>query len=71
MQAFSFVQIFVAALLVGSIILQSRGTEAGITFGGTGQSYRSKRGIEKFLFYLTIFLAVLFASISILSLVLR
>lgn len=61
----------IAVLLIGSVILQQRGTQAGITFGGAGETYRSKRGLEKFLFYATIALAALFAGISILSLVLK
>lgn len=48
-------------------MLQTRGTQAGIAFGGGGETYRSKKGIEKFLLYATIVLAVLFASVSILA----
>ena len=64
-------QVIIALFLIFSIILQQRGTQAGITFGGSGETYRSKRGLEKFLFYATIFLAALFAGISILSLVVK
>ncbi len=64
-------QAIIASLLVVTIILQNRGTSAGITFGGTGETFRAKRGLEKMLFYSTIVLSVLFASISIFSLVLR
>lgn len=65
-----YIQIVISVLLIASIILQSRGSEVGGVFGGGGETYRSKRGIEKFLFYVTIVLAVLFASSSILALVL-
>lgn len=71
MQIYTIVQLAIAVLLIITIILQTRGTQAGITFGGTGESFRSKKGIEKILFYATIVLAVLFASTSILSLVTR
>lgn len=71
MNIYSTIQLVIAVLLIVTIILQTRGTTAGITFGGTGESFRSKKGIEKILFYATIVLAVLFASISILSLVTR
>lgn len=64
-------QTIIAALLVVTIILQNRGTSAGITFGGSGETFRAKRGVEKLLFYATIVLSVLFASISIFSLVIR
>lgn len=66
---FTIIQIVIALLLVVTVILQNRGTDAGIAFGGGTESYRSKRGLEKFLFYATIVLAVLFAANSILSLV--
>ena len=71
MRIYPIIQLVIAILLIVVIILQTRGTQAGIAFGGTGESYRSKKGIEKILFYATIVLAVLFASVSILSLVTR
>lgn len=71
MNIFGIVQIVVSVLLVVTIILQQRGSEAGIAFGGGGESFRSKRGMEKFLFYSTIILAVIFAANSILTLVLQ
>lgn len=67
--AFTLIQTIIAVLLIAAVILQNRGTDAGIAFGGGTESYRSKRGLEKFLFYATIILAVLFAANSILSLV--
>lgn len=57
-------QIFVALLLSGAILLQAKGTGLGTTFGGGGEFYRSKRGIEKALFYITIILAALFLVLS-------
>lgn len=71
MNIFAVVQIFLSLGLILVIILQRRGSEAGIAFGGGGESFRSKRGLEKFLFYATIVLAVLFTANSILTLVLQ
>lgn len=71
MNIFAIIQLVLSLLLVVAIILQQRGSEAGIAFGGGGESFRSKRGLEKFLFYSTIVLAVLFAANSILTLVLQ
>ena len=65
---FIVLQIIIGIALVITITLQSRGAQVGMAFGGGGESYRSKRGIEKLLYYATIVLAILFASISILSL---
>jgi protein translocase SecG subunit len=69
MNIFSIIQIILSIILIVVIILQQRGSEAGIAFGGGGGSFRSKRGLENFLFYATIVTAVLFAANSILTLV--
>jgi preprotein translocase subunit SecG len=58
-----------AAALVASILLQQRGTGLGGAFGGEVTAYRSRRGIERTLFRLTIVLAVLFVLFSLLNLV--
>lgn len=69
MQVLTIFQIIISALLIVTVILQTRGTTAGVSFKGGTESYRSKKGVESTLFYATIILAVLFASTSILSLV--
>ncbi len=57
-----------AIALIASILLQQRGTGLGGAFGGEVTAYRSRRGIERTLFRLTIVLAVLFVLFSLLSL---
>lgn len=54
------IQIILAILLVGAVLIQNRGTGLGAAFGGEGNIYRTKRGLEKYLFTATIILAVLF-----------
>ncbi len=49
-----------AFLLIIAILLQQRGTGLGAAFGGEGNVYRTKRGIEKKLFFATIALAIIF-----------
>jgi preprotein translocase subunit SecG len=71
MIVFTFIQIIISVLLVITVVLQSRGSDAGLAFGGGGETFRSKRGLEKILFYVTIVLAVLFAANSILALISR
>jgi preprotein translocase subunit SecG len=62
----SIVILIVGALLIGSILLQQRGSGLGNMFGGGGgEVYRSKRGAEKFLFNGTIILAVTFAALAV------
>ena len=61
-------QMILAVALVAAILLQQRGTGLGGTFGGETTAYRSRRGIERTLFRLTIALAVLFVLFSLLNL---
>jgi len=57
---FKIFQIILAVLLVITILLQQRGSGLGMAFGGESNVYRSKRGIEKIIFYSTIVIAILF-----------
>ena len=60
-------QILVSIVLTLVILFQVKGTGLGGVFGGQASVYRTRRGIEKTLFQLTIVLAVLFVVISIVS----
>ncbi|MFA4818349.1 MAG: preprotein translocase subunit SecG [Patescibacteria group bacterium] len=62
------VQAAISLLLIIAIILQSRGTGLGGIFGGEGNVYRTKRGVEKGLYISTIILAIIFFSLAIWSL---
>ena len=68
---FDLLQIVIAALLIGVILLQVQGSGLSASFGGSGESFRSRRSMEKFLIYGTIILAVLFAILSIILLIVR
>jgi len=57
-------QIVVSVILVTTILLQARGSGLGAAFGGEGAVYRTKRGIEKTLFILTIIFGVLFFALG-------
>ena len=65
----SAIQILLSVLLVITILLQQRGTGLGSAFGGAGEIFRTKRGIEKGLFYASIGLSVLFFLTAILNVV--
>lgn len=69
-KALPYFQLVVSILLITSVLLQSRGAGVGGLFGGSDDVFRAKRGVEKFLFGFTIFLAVLFIGGAILNLVL-
>jgi len=58
-------QILVAILLSVVILLQAKGSGIGTALGGgTSGSFRTRRGVEKTLFQLTIVIAVLFLIIA-------
>ncbi len=61
-------QIVLAVTLILIILLQVRGGGLGGIFGQPDAVYRTKRGLEKTMFQLTIVLAVLFIVIAIVSL---
>ncbi|MFA5124596.1 MAG: preprotein translocase subunit SecG [Patescibacteria group bacterium] len=61
------IQLISAVTLVAVILLQNRGTGLGAAFGGEGNVYRTKRGLEQVLFNATIVIAIIFLGISLLN----
>lgn len=61
-----YAQIAVCVALVVLIALQQRGTALGSAFGGGGEFYSTRRGIQKKLHYATIVASALFIVLSIL-----
>ncbi|MFC1914800.1 preprotein translocase subunit SecG [Chloroflexota bacterium] len=61
-------QIVLSTALILAILLQVRGGGLGGIFGQSDTVFRTKRGVERTLFQLTIVLGVLFIVISIVSL---
>jgi preprotein translocase subunit SecG len=69
MQTFlSVAQILVAVTLILIILLQVRGGGLGGIFGQPDSVYRTRRGVEKRLFQLTVALVVIFVAISLIAL---
>jgi len=65
---FNIAQIILSTALILAILLQVKGGGRGGIFGQADTVYRTKRGVEKTLFQLTIGLVVLFIVISIVAL---
>ncbi len=65
------IQVVSAILLMAAILMQNRGTGLSGVFGGSGNVYRTKRGIEKTLFTASIILSVVFFLASFLSVLLK
>jgi preprotein translocase subunit SecG len=58
-------QILVSIALTVLVLLQAKGSGIGTALGGgTTSSFRTRRGVEKTLFQLTIVLAIVFLIIS-------
>lgn len=55
-----YLELSLSILLALVILLQHRGSSLGGAFGADSHIFRSRRGAEKFLYWLTIILAVLF-----------
>lgn len=63
-----YAQITVSIILIVLIALQQRGTALGSAFGGGGEFYSTRRGIQKKLHYATIAVVGLFIILGILNL---
>ena len=68
-QILTYSQIILAILLTAAVLVQQKGSGLSSAFGGSGIEYSTKRGAEKFFFYATIVLAVLFLTVSVLRIV--
>ncbi|HNW55960.1 MAG TPA: preprotein translocase subunit SecG [bacterium] len=64
-------QIVVSLLVILIILMQNRGAGMSGLFGGSGDIYRTKRGIEKVLFQATIVLLLIFLGTSVASLIIN
>jgi preprotein translocase subunit SecG len=65
----NIVQIIVSVVLIGVVLLQTRGSGFSATFSSDTSIYRTRRGVERTLFNVTIGLAVLFILVSITSVI--
>ncbi len=70
-QVLPWIQIVLSVLLIIGILIQQSSAGVGGALGGTdGGIYHTRRGFEKFIFYFTIIIAVLFAMSALATVVL-
>ncbi|MCR4264464.1 MAG: preprotein translocase subunit SecG [Candidatus Roizmanbacteria bacterium] len=62
------IQIIVSAILIFLIAIQGKGGGLGSAFGASSGAFHERRGVEKFVFQLTIGLAALFLITSVVNL---
>ncbi|HYT35272.1 MAG TPA: preprotein translocase subunit SecG [Ktedonobacteraceae bacterium] len=67
--ALRVIQIILSITVITFILLQPRGAGLGSAFGGSsaGSVFKTRRGVEKLIFNLTIVFVVLFALVSLIS----
>lgn len=68
MSFLTIVEVVLAVLLIIAILLQNRGAGLGSSWGGSGELYMTRRGVEKALFRGTIVIAIAFFTVAFLNL---
>lgn len=65
LKGIAIIQVLLAVLLTGAILIQQKGGGLGMAFGGSSNVFSTKRGIDKVLHQATIILSILFFGVSI------
>lgn len=67
--AIRIIQIILSIAVIIFILLQARGAGLGSVFGGSsaGSVFKTRRGVERLIFNLTIVFVILFVAVSLLS----
>ncbi len=68
-----YIQVILSILLIAGVLLQRSETNLGTGFGGDGSfgTRFTRRGFEKFLFNMTLVIAILFAASALAPLLVR
>ncbi|MBU6426898.1 preprotein translocase subunit SecG [Patescibacteria group bacterium] len=67
-----YLEIILSVIMIGAILLQRTGAQVGGAFGGSDNwstAYHTRRGVEKWLFVITIVCAILFAAAALVNLI--
>ncbi len=65
---FLIINIILAVLIVVFILIQGKGAGLGSAWGGGGESFQTRRGMEKSILWLTVIFIIIFFIISIVNL---
>ena len=65
------INIVVAIAITGLILLQGKGAGLGSAWGGGGEMFQTRRGIEKVTLRITVVLIVVFFVLSLISFLLK
>ncbi len=67
----NIIQLVLAIVLILTVLLQQKGSGLSGIFGGSGNIYSTKRGLDKILHYITIATAAIFFIVSLVRLVIQ
>lgn len=67
----NIIQLILAIVLILAVLLQQKGAGLSGVFGGSGNIYSTKRGLDKILHYITIAAVAIFFIISLVRLVIQ
>lgn len=59
---FQIIAVGSAVLMIILILLQTRGASLGAGFGGSGELFTARRGVDKSIFQATIVVAIIFVA---------
>ena len=62
-------QIILGIALIAGVLIQSKGEELGGVFGGSQGVYQTRRGVDRLLFTITVFLAIAFFIMAIVNVI--
>ena len=62
-------QLVLAVALIVAVLVQSKGEELGGVFGGAQSVYQTRRGVDRLLFTITVFLAIAFFVLAVVNVI--
>jgi preprotein translocase subunit SecG len=65
----SVAQIVLGVALIAGVLIQSKGEELGGVFGGQSGVYQTRRGVDRVLFTITIFIAIAFFALAVVNVI--
>ncbi len=63
--------IIVSLIIIGLILMQGKGAGLGSAWGGAGEMFQTRRGVEKIVLKATVAVIVIFFAISVYNLFLK
>jgi protein translocase SecG subunit len=67
----TILNILISLLLIFLILIQGRGAGLGSAWGGGGEMFQTKRGVEKIILNITIFFLIIFFLLSVINFIYR